>query len=148
MSEEAKVYDLAEVTCNFAGIPLDQLGGWGDGGGIEVTFDGPQFEDRKGADGSVVRSKTYEQRATVKLILLQTAGANAVLSAMLNADLKGTNGAGIGPILVRDRQGLTVIAGPKAWIKARPATVPFKGTAENLEWEIRVANAEAVIGGN
>lgn len=148
MAEETKVYDLGEVTCNFLGIPLDSLGGWGDGGGIEIEFEGDSFEDKKGADGSVVRSKTYEQRATVKLTLLQTAGANAVLSGVLNLDRKASNGAGVGPLLIRDRQGLTVIAGTKCWVKGSPKTVKFGQSAENLEWMIRISDAEDFIGGN
>ncbi len=147
-SEDTKVYDLKEVTCNFLGIPLDSLGGWGDGGGIEIEFEGNSFEDKKGADGSVVRSKTYEDRSTVKLTLLQTAAANAVLSGILNLDRKATNGAGIGPLLIRDRQGLTVIAGTKCWIMGRPKTVKFGGVAENLEWMIRISDTEDFIGGN
>jgi hypothetical protein len=146
--EDVKVYDLTEVTVNFLGVPLDELGGWGDGGGCEIEFEGDSFEDKRGADGTVVRSKTYEDRATVKLILMQTAAANAVLSGILAVDRKASNGAGVGPILIRDRQGLTVVTGSKAWIKGRPKTVNFKGSAENLEWLIRVADTEDFIGGN
>lgn len=148
MAEVTKVYDLGDVTVNFLGIPIDQMGGWGDGGGVEIEYDSDSFEDKKGADGSVVRSKTYDDRATVKLILLQTAGANAVLSGMLNLDKKASNGAGVGPCMIRDRQGLTVITGTKCWIKGRPKTVSFKGSAENLEWLIRISDSEDFIGGN
>jgi hypothetical protein len=148
MAEETKVYDLGEVTCNFLGIPLDQIGGWGDGGGIEVEYEGDSFDWKKGADGSVVRSKTYENRATAKLVVLQTSAVNKVLSALLNADNAASNGAGVGPVLIRDRQGLTVISGSKAWIKGRPKTVPFKGTAENHEWLIAISDVTDFIGGN
>lgn len=148
MAEDTKVYDLGEVTCNFLGIPIDQMGGWGDGGGIEIEYDGDSFSDKMGADGTVVRSKTYDNRSTVKLTLLQTAGANAVLSGMLNLDRKASNGAGVGPCMIRDRQGLTVIAGTKCWIKGRPKTVKFGAAAENLEWLIRISDTEDFIGGN
>ncbi len=148
MAEDTKIYDLAEVTCNFLAIPLDQIGGWGDGGGIEVESEGDSFEDKKGADGSVVRTKTYEGRSTVKLIVLQTSAINGVLSGILTLDELSSNGAGVGPLLIRDRQGQTVISGTKCWIMGKPKTVPFKGTAENHEWRIRVSDTRAFVGGN
>lgn len=148
MAEETKVYDLPEVTCNFLGIPLDALGGWGDGGGIEIEYEGDSFTTKMGADGSCVRSKTGDNRAKVKLTLLQTAGANGLLSAVLNLDRKATNGAGVGPMLIRDRQGLTVIQGTKCWIIGRPKTVKFGQSAENLEWLIQITDSEDFFGGN
>lgn len=149
MAEDPKVYDLGEVTCNFLGVPLDALGGWGEGdGGITIEFEGDSFEDKRGADGSVVRSKTYEDRSTVTLNLLQTAGANGVLSGILKLDRIATNGAGVGPILIRDRQGATVVTGAKAWIMGRPKTVKFGQSQNNQEWKIRIANTDDFIGGN
>jgi hypothetical protein len=149
MGEKTKVYDLGEVTCNFLAIPLDSLGGWGEGsGGIECEKQDPSFTIKRGADGSVVRSKTYSGVWMVKLVVLQTAAINAVLSAILALDEKATNGAGVGPLLVRDRQGLTVIAGPECWIEGHPKTVKFNAEQNNNEWVIVIANGTAFVGGN
>jgi hypothetical protein len=149
MAEKTKVYDLGEVTCNFLGIPLDAMGGWGEGsGGIECEKADPSFTIKRGADGSVVRSKTYSNVWMVKLVILQTAAINAVLSAILIEDEKATNGAGVGPLLVRDRQGLSVIAGSSCWIEGHPKTIKFGAEQSNNEWTIVVANGTAFVGGN
>lgn len=148
-AEDTKVYDLTEVTVNFLAIPLDELGAWGEGeGGVTIEYDGDSFTDVMGADGTVVRSKTYDNRATATLSVLQTAAQNAVLSGILNLDKRAINGAGVGPCLIRDRQGLTVIAGSKCWIMGLPKTVRFGPKAGNLEWKIRFSDAVSFIGGN
>jgi len=71
--------------------------------------------------------------------------SNKVLSAMYNADLKSPNGFGVGPLLIRDTQGVTVFAGTQAWIAKMPK-VTFGQKLGNREWTIRVAKLEAVIG--
>lgn len=147
-AEPVKIYDVAGVSVNFLGIPLDAMGGLGDNGGYSVEFEGDAFTDKKGADGSVVRSATHDDRCTVTLILLQTASANLVLSGILNLDRKAPNGAGVGPFLLRDRNGLTIIQASNAWIMGRPKTIPFKGEADNVEWKIRCGDTDELIGGN
>ena len=147
--EPTKVYDLRSVTCNLGGIPLDEMGGWGEGeSAIKIEKEGQSFITKKGADGSVVRSKTYDRVYKVTLILLQTAAANGVLSGLLALDETADNGAGIVPILIRDRQGLNVFGGSEAWIMGHPKTVEFGSTVKNLEWEIQVGDGDLFLGEN
>jgi hypothetical protein len=147
--EATKVYDLRSVTCNLGGIPLDDMGGWGEGeAAIKIEKEAQQFITKKGADGSVVRSKTYDRVYKITLTLLQTAGANGVLSGLLTLDESAENGAGIVPILIRDRQGLNVFGGAEAWIMGWPKTVEFGASVKNVEWEIQVGDGEMFLGGN
>lgn len=148
MGEPAKVFDLAAITCNFLGIPLDEMGGWGDGGGMTLTPGGPAFITRKGADGSVVRSATHDNTWTIKLVVLQTAAVNDVLSGILQLDTSTENGAGVGPFLVRNRLSNTdAFFGSKAWIEGWPEK-KYLQQAENLEWTIFVANGKPFWGGS
>lgn len=148
-AESAKVYDVIEVTCNLGGIPLDELGGWGEGEEtISVERDSEAFQDKIGSDGSVVRSPTHDNRATVTLNLLQTAGANAILSTLVTGDMAAPNGAGVVPFMLRDRQGLTLVIATKAWLLGPPKKLGFGPQATNNQWKIRLADSQIFAGGN
>lgn len=145
MTEAMKVYDLGEVTANFLGIAIES--GFGEGNVITIEKQKDDFVIKEGADGSIVRSKTYSKLYMVKFILLQTAAANALLSAIRQLDIIATNGAGIGPILIRDRQGLDVFAGTEAFIMGPPKTVTYGQTAADREWTLAVGDGEQFVGG-
>jgi len=148
-AETTKVYDVVEVTCNLGGIPLDQLGGWGEGDEtMSVERDSEAFTDKVGADGSVTRSPTHDNRATVTLNLMQTAGANAVLSTLVTGDMNAPNGAGVVPFMLRDRQGLSLVTATKAWLLGPPKKLTFGPQAGNNQWKIRLADSTIFAGGN
>jgi hypothetical protein len=151
MTEIAKTHDLTGWTCAFMGLSLDSYGGWGDGGGMKCSRDSDAYTDKVGADGSVVRSPTNDDRVMVTLTFLQTASINSALSSIYSADvsqrLLGLGGLS-GPILIRDRNGLTEISGLQAWIVGPPKELTVEREVANLEWQIRIANAVTFLGGN
>ena len=64
---------------------------------------------------------------------------------MFNADLNAPNGMGVGPLLIRDKEGATVFTGTEAWIQKLPkSTIGQK--LSNREWKIRVARLEGMLG--
>lgn len=149
MAESTKFYDLDKVNFVFLGVPFSALGGYGEGEStIKIEKADPNFTWKRGADGSVTRSKTYSKVYTVTLSLLQTATANSILSGFMQVDEKASNGAGVGPILVQDSGGITAFAGSESWLEGPPKTVPFGSQAGNLEWVIIVADGEIFLGGN
>ncbi len=143
---EFHVYDLDQVTCNLGGFPIES--GYGEGGAIKIEQQEKDFLVKVGNDGSVTRSKTNKRYTLVTINLLQTSLANAVLSALNNIDRAASNGAGVVPILVRDRQGLSLFVGAEAWIEAPPMTVEYTAEATDREWVIGVARPERFDGGN
>lgn len=145
MSVGLKIYDANEVTIVIAGIPID--GGFADGEFLRIEQDSDDFTDVVGTDGEVTRSKTNDRRATVSLILMQSSSGNAVLSALNLLDKKTGGGAGVGPFLVRDKQGTSLYSASKCWI-AKPPNVSFGREAGPREWKIRVADLERLDGGN
>lgn len=145
MSEPLKVWDLGELTCNFLGIPIES--GFGEGNAVTIEKQKDDFVIKEGADGSIVRSKTYSKLYMVKIVVLQTAAANALLSAIRQLDIIASNGAGIGPILIRDRQGLDVFTGTEAFIMGPPKTVTYAQLAGDREWVIAVGDGEQFVGG-
>lgn len=145
MSGNFHVYDPNEVTVTVCGIPIS--GGYADDTFVEVDQDTDDFTDVAGVDGDVTRSKTNDHRATITITLMQSSEANALLSALSNIDKKASNGAGVGPLLIKDNQGTTLFAGEKSWIAKAP-TASFGKQAGPRAWKIRCADLQRFDGGN
>jgi len=140
-----KIYDANEVTVNVAGLPIES--GFDDGEFLRIEQEADDFIDKAGTDGEVTRSKTNDRRATVTIILMQSSDGNALLSGLNNIDRLAGNGAGVGPLLVRDRQGTALYAAAECWI-SKPPNVSFDREPTAREWTLRVASLERFDGGN
>lgn len=140
-----KVYDANEVTLIIAGLPIES--GYDDGEFCRIEQESDDFVDKVGTDGEVTRSKTNDRRATVAVILMQSSDGNALLSGLNNIDRLAGNGAGVGPLLIRDKQGTALYAAAECWI-SKPPNVSFDREPTAREWTIRVANLERFDGGN
>lgn len=142
---EFKIYDLDQVTIDFAGVKLNS--GFSPDGAVKITPWGDKFSRVEGTDGSVTRSKTNSKGASVEITLMQTAEANAKLSTIHNTDLKASNGAGVAPFMVRDRQGKSLFLSPHAWIVA-PPEAEYTNEAKARVWKFDAADCEHFDGGN
>lgn len=140
-----KVYDSDQVSASLAGINLNE--GTADGEWLRVERDSPAFEDVVGTSGEVTRSKTNDDRATVTLRLMQSSDVNDLLSVLYNSDKATPGGVGVGPLLIRDRQGTTLLNAEKAWISKAP-DVSMDRTATAREWIIRCAQLIEFHGSN
>jgi len=140
-----KNYDPTLYTIVAAGIPVDK--GYADGEFITVEREGDAVTDVAGTDGSVTRAIVKDNRATVTIKLMQSADVNALLSALFLLDQNAPNGAGVGPFLLKDRGGTTVLAGDACWIAKTP-DVKLDKTPTPREWKLRVANLKEFHGGN
>jgi hypothetical protein len=146
MAAEFAVYDLDQVSLSFCGLPIE--GGYGDGSAIKVTQLEPDFVNKVGADGTVTRSKTGKRLTKVEVTLMQTAKGNAIFSALNNVDRLASNGAAVGPFLLRDMQGLSIIAAEHSWLEGPPADAEYNTEASNRVWVIFLADPERFDGGN
>lgn len=140
-----KIYDSKAVSMVFMGILIE--GGYAEDEFLTIEQDSDDFEDVVGCDGEVTRSKTNDGRATVFVKLMQSATINAALSALNNIDKTAGNGAGVGPMLIRDTQGNALYTAEKCWI-AKPPDVSFGKTAKERAWKFRCAKLIRVDGGN
>lgn len=140
-----KVYDANEVTVNVAGLPIES--GYDDGEFCRIEQESDDFTDKVGTDGEVTRSKTNDRRATIAIILMQSSDGNALLSGLNNIDRLAGNGAGVGPLLIRDRQGTALYAAAECWI-SKPPDVSFDREPTAREWTLRCASLERFDGGN
>ncbi len=139
-----KIYDADMVTLALFAFLIDS--GFADGEFIRIETEADTFTDVAGTDGEVTRSKTNDKRVTITVTLMQTSAGNTKLTAVHNLDVKGSNGAGVGPFLIKDRNGTALHAGT-CWIAAPPTVVYGRG-AEAREWKIRGVMAERFDGGS
>lgn len=140
-----KIYDSKAVSMIFAGILVD--GGYDEDEFLTIEQSENDFVTVIGADGEVTRSKTNNGHAVIKVKLMQSSGANPALSALNNLDKLAGNGAGVGPMLIRDQQGTSIYTAAKCWI-AKPPDVAFGKTAKPREWTFECENLIRLDGGN
>lgn len=122
--------------------------GYADGEYLTLEQMSADFEEIVGTDGEVTRSMTNDRRAKIVVKLMQTSSGNAALSALNNTDrsLPG-NGAGVGPMLIRDRNGNSLYTASQCWI-AKPPDVKLDRKATSREWELHCADLTRLDGGN
>lgn len=145
MAFDVTTYDAGQLAIVFAGVPAS---GFADGEFITCARNEPAFELEIGADGEGVRSKTNNRSGQMTLTLIQGSAVNDLLSQIANVDENSPNGDGIGPFLVKDNSGRTIITASAAWIRERPE-VSFARESSAREWVLETANLEFVnIGGN
>lgn len=148
-AEGLKVYDLGRVALIFLGIPFSALGGYGEGDStIKIEKQDPNFTIKRGADGSVCRSKTYSKVYKITLSLLQSATANTVLSGLALLDENADNGAGVGPTLIQDGGGLSMFEATESFLEGTPTTVEYGPQAGNREWVIWAVDGVNFVAGN
>jgi len=139
------IFDINGCQCIFAGVPLkDALVS------VEITPEGPAFADDSGADGSVIRYATHENRATANVTLKGHSDEHAKLSAIHAGDKSVTNGLGVAPFLFIDGNGSSTISTDKAWILGMPAKT-FGASPGDVTWAIRLVLSSPlnwIIGGN
>jgi hypothetical protein len=133
------IYDADQISIVVAAIPIEAGFAEGEFMSIDVPA---KFTMKRGAKGDVTRSKTYDGTAVAKLRLMQKSSSNAPLSALYALDCNTPNGAGVGPFLVKDRQGATVYAASKSWISKGP-TGAFAAEDTVREWEISMSDLVA-----
>lgn len=140
-----KVYSASEVTFSFSGIPIDS--GRGDDEFVAIAKAEDTFTYKAGVDGEGTRSESKNSYHTVTLTLMKTSKGNDVLSAIHNGDIAVAGGAGVAPILVRDRQGTQLFTSPEAWITKVP-DVSYGKEAGTVQWVFGVHQPINFVGGN
>lgn len=141
-----KVYNSDEVTIAIGPVLISS--GFADGEFLRVEDETDDTEDVAGTDGEVAVSRTNDRRATITVMLLQTADANQGLSILSNLARSSPGMAGaIVPTLVRDQNGAALYTAENSWVQ-RPPDVSFDRTATTREWAVRCANLVRNDGGN
>jgi hypothetical protein len=131
-------YSFRRIMLSIAGVPVV---GFGEGDALTVEYDADLFTDKCGAGGSVVRGQLQDNRATIKIKLMQTSPAITAIEGLLRSDQ--LTGKGAFPVSLVDLNSGTTHASPTSWMKKRPNRT-FGTDPSELEYEIRCANLEGV----
>lgn len=140
-----KAYNVKLVKLIIAGFELEA--GFADGDICTISKSTAAFTSKVGSDGEVTRSATNDDRAIVKVFLMQTSRGNDILTALYNRDVAAPNGAGVGAFRLADLNGNTVNSAPHIWINKLPEQA-FGREAGVREWECEVDKLSAIVGGN
>lgn len=127
-----KVYDLNRVSALFLGVPI--MSGFGESAAIKIERLKPDFEEKEGCDGEVTRYSTGSRLCRVTFTLMQSSVGNATLSTLNQLDRSTPNGAGVGPLLIKNDNGIFVFIGKNAYIKGPPPTVELNAEPTEREW--------------
>lgn len=141
----SKVYSANEVSCIVGVIPIDS--GRGDDEFLSITKEEDTFTVKTGVDGEATFSENKNNVHRVKITVMQTSSANALLSAIHLGDIKVAGGAGIVPLMVRDKQGLDLFVATEARIVKWP-DLAYAKDAGTVQWELICPNPERFIGGH
>lgn len=142
MAVQEFLHSIENVTLLIAGVPITALAPGNDA--IIITYASPMFTDVASADGNSVASRIVDNRAEVKIKLLQTSPSNAYLSTFITSILAGVY-VPI-PFLLRDVGGTTLYTAPNVYISERPAV--SYGAEQNVrEWTFRALQMRSFIGG-
>lgn len=133
-------YNLAEVQAIFGPV---EMGGYGEDGGVRIEWQENLWEYSRNADSGGTRSKNNSNDALVTVTLSQSSERNTELSAIVAADRR--TGAGVFPMMVRDTNGTTLLAGTSAWIEKRP-DVEFNKAITTRVWVFHVEDLDGLIG--
>jgi hypothetical protein len=137
-------FDAKSIIQVFAGIPIS---GYAKGTFVSIEFNEDAFNLTIGADGEGCRAKSNNESAQITFTLMQSSAVNDLLSAIHNLDKTSPGGDGIGPYLLKDLFGTTIIAAEKAWIK-KMATAAYGTEPSDREWVLETDFAIVNLGGN
>lgn len=137
-----KTYNPASVTIVVAGIPIE---GFADGTFINVARRNPSWNLAIGSDGEGARARSNDNSGTITLTLMQSSASNDLLQQLFNLD--ENTGDGVGPFLLVDGSGRTLIDAESCWISTQ-AEAPFGREIENREWTIETDSLNFNLGGN
>lgn len=146
MAFNTRVYNPDEMLIIVGPVLINS--GLADGEFLRVEGEADDVQEVAGADGEVAISRSNDRRATVTIILLQTAAANFGLSVLSNLARNAPNMAGaVQPMAVKDGNGATIYTAENTWIM-KPPDASFDRTAQSREWPVRCANLIRIDGGN
>jgi hypothetical protein len=136
---DPQLVDVLFATRQLSGFSEDTL--------ITYEEDEDKFVDVQGVDGDVTRSKRAGTKGTLTIALMSSSASNDFLSGIHNLDRLEDGGAGVSPLLIRDRNGTTLLATDTSWI-IKPAPMTLGRQAQAREWQIRVVGGALNVGGN
>ncbi|SRR5258707_12603406 len=137
-----KIFDPKQLICTFLG---NVLLGFADGTFVNIERNEDTFQLAVGADGDTARARSNNRSGRITFTLMQTSASNDILSAAAFAD--ESTGTGIGPCMIKDLLGRTLVVCQNAWI-VKPAPAGYAKDIQNRDWIIETDFLQVFLGGN
>lgn len=137
-------YDPAQILVVFNGVPV--LNGFAPDTFLHVERNEDTWTLSVGAAGEAVRAKSNNRSGKVTLTVMQSSLVNDLLSALVVIDENSPGGDGIGPLLIKDLQGLTLVSAETCWI-VRPPNFDYAKDATTREWMLESDRLNIFVGG-
>lgn len=134
-------YDPNKVLVLWKGIPI---GGFGIDSMIKVTQTSDRVTKQDGCTGEVVRVMQRSKSGSVEVTLLASSQSNDLLSAAQIED--ELTGLGVGPLMIKDLNGTTIIQAASAWIAKIPE-INFGKETSDRTWTLDYAVGNINVGG-
>jgi hypothetical protein len=113
---------------------------------ISVARDSDSVAHAPGTGGDLTRIKLSDKTAVITLTLAALSASNDYLSALVAADeLPGANV--VGPSLLRDLNGRSLVQGAASWVQRVPNLDYGSDEAMPREWLVVLHDAKIVVGG-
>lgn len=125
----------------------NRIQGFADGTFVKVERNEDSFKVLVGADGEVTRTRSLNRSGRVTFTLLQTSESNLYLAALVAADELTSNGTGVLPLMIKDRNGNSLHAASEAWV-LKPAAGEYGKEVGTREWVIECGDLKTFEGGN
>lgn len=110
-----KTYDPGLISCTWLGLVIT---GFGPDEFITAARNEDAYVLTVGTGGEACRSRNQNKSGRVSITLMASALINDALSGALQLD--ELFGAGVGPLLVKDNLGTSLIAAENAWLVKHP----------------------------
>lgn len=138
-----KNWDPDQVDVILSGVPIE---GFSEQGLLKFKENDPRFKIIKGAKGDFTRSKNPGRIGMLTLQLMTSSASNAILSALHTTDFTVPGGAGVVGLLIRDKNGTSLLACPTCFVEGFPE-LPMGVAAEQIDWNIICLDYTLFIGG-
>jgi hypothetical protein len=138
-----KEYD-PELVDTIVGVA--EMSGFAEDAMIKFEESEDQWVLKKGVDGTFTRVRIQGKAGIFTISLMSSSRSNDVLSALYLLDQLTPGGAGIVPLLVRDRNGTSTLAATESWIIKAP-DLSFGKETETREWRLQVVDYKLYVGG-
>lgn len=148
MSQNSKLtgtWDGAELTVIIGVTPISGLS---DGDSVTARRNNPFYNSRAGNDGAVGRARVTDKRGQVEIHILQTSEVNDLLSGLFQMDSLSEEGQFVGPIIIKDLSGSTLISAGSAWLMNVGDVAFESGAVGERVWTFEAADLKMWIGGN
>lgn len=134
-------FDPANIIQIFAGVPIV---GQAKGTFVKAERTGNTFEVAAGTTGEVARRRLRDKTGLITHTIVPWSTTNDLLSAITQLDELA--GAGIGPSLVSNLNGVSLAEANDSWIQKPPA-LEYAEDFVNREWPVMCGELLLFIGG-